>query len=199
MNRLVDKKQPSVEETLKEQQETEEENVFVEEQANNEEEQKEAEEVEETEEQKQIAELEAKVNELNQRLLRTQADYDNFRRRSREEKEAAAKYRAQSLVEELLPVLDNFERALLVETESEETKSLLQGMEMVYRQLLDALVKEGLEVIETVGQTFDPHSHQAVMQVQEEGYGANEIVEELQKGYKLKDRVIRPSMVKVNA
>ncbi|WP_017728414.1 nucleotide exchange factor GrpE [Halalkalibacterium ligniniphilum] len=196
---MVDKKQPSVEETLKEQQETEEENVFVEEQANNEEEQKEAEEVEETEEQKQIAELEAKVNELNQRLLRTQADYDNFRRRSREEKEAAAKYRAQSLVEELLPVLDNFERALLVETESEETKSLLQGMEMVYRQLLDALVKEGLEVIETVGQTFDPHSHQAVMQVQEEGYGANEIVEELQKGYKLKDRVIRPSMVKVNA
>ncbi|MCK0471605.1 nucleotide exchange factor GrpE [Halalkalibacter sp. APA_J-10(15)] len=143
--------------------------------------------------------LEAQINELNNRLLRTQADYDNFRRRSREEKEAAAKYRSQVVIESLLPVLDNFERALLVNPESDETKSLLQGMEMVYRQLQDTLNNEGVAVIETEGQTFDPHLHQAVMQVEEDGFESGQIVEELQKGYKLKDRVLRPAMVKVNA
>ncbi len=139
------------------------------------------------------------IAELNNRLLRVQADYDNLRRRSREEKEAAAKYRSQNVIEALLPVIDNFERALLVKPEAEEAKSLLQGMEMVYRQFQDAMKNEGVEVIETVGQTFDPHLHQAVMQVEEEGFESNQIVEELQKGYKLKDRVLRPSMVKVNA
>nr|WP_273841296.1 nucleotide exchange factor GrpE [Halalkalibacter alkalisediminis] len=141
----------------------------------------------------------AEIAELNNRILRIQADYDNFRRRSREEKEAAAKYRSQTVIEALLPVIDNFERALLVKPEAEEAKSLLQGMEMVYRQFQDTLKSEGVEVIETVGQMFDPHLHQAVMQVEEEGYESNQIVEELQKGYTLKDRVLRPSMVKVNA
>ncbi|MBU8905631.1 nucleotide exchange factor GrpE [Desertibacillus haloalkaliphilus] len=150
-------------------------------------------------EEKKIKELEEKVEDVTNRLLRVQADYDNFRRRSKDEKEAAAKYRAQSLVEELLPVLDNFERALGVEPEHEEAKSIQQGMEMVYRQLQDALTKEGVEVIETVGQQFDPHKHQAIMQVEDDAYKSNEVVEELQKGYQLKDRVIRPSMVKVNA
>ncbi len=152
-------------------------------------------EVEVTEEDARLAE----IAELNNRLLRVQADYDNFRRRSREEKEAAAKYRSQNVIEALLPVIDNFERALLVKPETEEAKSLLQGMEMVYRQFQDTLKSEGVEVIETVGQPFDPHLHQAVMQVEEEGFESNQIVEELQKGYKLKDRVLRPSMVKVNA
>lgn len=141
----------------------------------------------------------AEVADLNNRLLRVQADYDNFRRRSREEKEAAAKYRAQGFIEELLPALDNFERALSVKPESEEAKSLAQGLNMVYNQLQEALKKEGVTAIETVGQSFDPHLHQAVMQVEEEGFESNQVVEELQKGYKLKDRVLRPSMVKVNA
>ncbi|MEN0643084.1 nucleotide exchange factor GrpE [Alkalicoccobacillus gibsonii] len=141
----------------------------------------------------------AEVADLNNRLLRVQADYDNFRRRSREEKEAAAKYRAQGFIEELLPALDNFERALSVKPESEEAKSLAQGLNMVYNQLQEALKKEGVTAIETVGQPFDPHLHQAVMQVEEEGFESNQVVEELQKGYKLKDRVLRPSMVKVNA
>ncbi|KHF41913.1 protein GrpE [Halalkalibacter okhensis] len=152
-------------------------------------------EVEVTEEDARLAE----IAELNNRLLRVQADYDNFRRRSREEKEAAAKYRSQNVIEALLPVIDNFERALLVKPEAEEAKSLLQGMEMVYRQFQDTLKSEGVEVIETVGHSFDPHLHQAVMQVEEDGFESNQIVEELQKGYKLKDRVLRPSMVKVNA
>lgn len=150
-------------------------------------------------EQTKLAELEQQVAELNQRYLRVNADYENFRRRTREEKEAAAKYRAQSIVEELLPVLDNFERALSVSVENDEAKSLLQGMEMVYRQLQDALIKEGVAVIEAKGQKFDPHLHQAVMQEESSEHEPNEVIEELQKGYKLKDRIIRPAMVKVNA
>ncbi|WP_062050030.1 nucleotide exchange factor GrpE [Bacillus sp. JCM 19034] len=142
---------------------------------------------------------ESQIAELNNRLLRTQADYDNFRRRSREEKEAAAKYKSQSVIETILPVLDNFERALLVEPESEEAKTILQGMEMIYRQLQDTLSNEGVSAIETEGQSFDPLLHQAVMQVEEDGFESGQIVEELQKGYKLKDRVLRPAMVKVNA
>jgi molecular chaperone GrpE len=145
-----------------------------------------------------IASLEKALEEAENRYLRLRADFDNFRRRTNLEKEAAEKYRAQSLISDLLPAIDNFERALQMEPSNEQTKSLLQGMEMVYRSLLEALKKEGVEPIEAVGQPFDPHLHQAVMQANEEGVESNVVVEELQKGYKLKDRVIRPSMVKVN-
>ncbi|RAK22445.1 molecular chaperone GrpE [Anoxybacillus vitaminiphilus] len=147
---------------------------------------------------KRIAELEEKLQELENRYLRLHADFDNFRRRTRLDFEAAEKYRAQSLVTDILPALDNFERALKVKAEDDKTKSILQGMEMVYRSLMDALKKEGVEVIEAVGKPFDPHLHQAVMQVEDSSYEPNTVVEEFQKGYKLKDRVIRPSMVKVS-
>ncbi|MEC2076503.1 nucleotide exchange factor GrpE [Metabacillus fastidiosus] len=145
-----------------------------------------------------IAELEAKLDEAENRMLRVQADYDNFRRRSRLDQEAAQKYRAQSLVTEIIPALDNFGRALQIEADDEKTKSLLQGMEMIHKQLIQALQNEGVEVIESVGLPFDPNFHQAVMQVEDENFESNTVVEELQKGYKLKDRVIRPAMVKVN-
>ncbi|EMT47094.1 nucleotide exchange factor GrpE [Anoxybacillus flavithermus] len=145
-----------------------------------------------------IAQLEAKLAEAENRLLRLHADFDNYRRRVRLDMEAAEKYRAQSLVADLLPILDNFERALQVQVEDEKAKSLLQGMEMVYRALIEALKKEGVEAIESVGKPFDPHVHQAVMQVDDQNYEPNTVVEEFQKGYKLKDRVIRPAMVKVN-
>ncbi|RXI99389.1 nucleotide exchange factor GrpE [Anaerobacillus alkaliphilus] len=151
-----------------------------------------------SEEEQKIQALQGEVEELNNRLLRVQADYDNFRRRTRQEMEAAAKYRAQGLIEALIPAIDNFDRALGVKVESDDARSLLQGMEMVHRQLTDALQNEGLEVIESVGQNFDPHYHQAVMQVESEDHEPNQVVEELQKGYKLKDRVIRPAMVKVS-
>ncbi|NEU31643.1 nucleotide exchange factor GrpE [bacterium LRH843] len=179
--------------TEKETQTLEEENIEVEHT------ELETEVIEEQSEENQVDQIQEEMNELTNRLLRVQADFDNFRRRSREEKEAAAKYRSQNVIEALLPVIDNFERGLLVSAESEEAKALLQGMEIVYRQFQDTLKNEGVEVIETVGQPFDPHVHQAVMQVEEEGFESGQIVEELQKGYKLKDRVLRPSMVKVNA
>lgn len=143
-------------------------------------------------------ELEKKLAEFENRYLRLQADFDNFRRRSRIEAEANEKYRAQKLIIDILPAVDNFERALVMEVDNEQAKSLKQGMDMVYRGLLDALAKEGLQPIETVGKEFDPHLHQAVMQGNDENYGSNIVIEEFQKGYLLKDRVIRPSMVKVN-
>ena len=145
-----------------------------------------------------ISELEEKLEEAENRYLRLQADFNNFRRRSRMDLEAGAKYRAQSLVTDLLPAIDNFERALKMEAASEEAKSMQQGMEMVHRSILEALKKEGVEPIEAVGKEFDPTYHQAVMQEQDDKYDSNIVIEEFQKGYKLKDRVLRPSMVKVN-
>nr|WP_285856920.1 nucleotide exchange factor GrpE [Mesobacillus subterraneus] len=148
--------------------------------------------------QQKITELEAKLEEADNRYLRLQADFDNFRRRSRIELEASAKYRAQSIITDLLPAIDNFERAMKMEVDNEQAKSLMQGVDMVYRSLLDALKNEGVEVIEAVGKEFDPHLHQAVMQAEDENYGPNIVVEEFQRGYMLKDRIIRPAMVKVN-
>ncbi|XXM73687.1 nucleotide exchange factor GrpE [Lysinibacillus sphaericus] len=158
-----------------------------------------AEELQESgEESDELSQLQEKLDESENRYLRLRADFDNFRRRINAENEAKEKYRAQSLISELLPALDNFERALNIEVDNDQTKTLLQGMEMVHRSLIEALKKEGVEPIEAVGQEFDPHLHQAVMQTEDENYGSNIVVEEFQKGYKLKDRVIRPSMVKVN-
>ncbi|MGG3943463.1 nucleotide exchange factor GrpE [Peribacillus psychrosaccharolyticus] len=151
-----------------------------------------------SEEDSKLADLEAKYNELENRYLRLQADFDNSRRRARLDAEAAQKYRAQSLASDLLTALDNFERATKVEANNEQTKSLLSGMDMVYKGLLEALKKEGITPIETVGKEFDPHLHQAVMQVEDDSFDANVVVEEFQKGYMLKDRVLRPAMVKVN-
>jgi molecular chaperone GrpE len=143
-------------------------------------------------------ELEKKLADFENRYLRLQADFDNFRRRSRIDAEANEKYRAQKLIIDILPAVDNFERALVMEVDNDQAKSLKQGMEMVYRSLADALAKEGLLPIEAVGKEFDPHLHQAVMQGNDENYGSNIVIEEFQKGYLLKDKVIRPSMVKVN-
>lgn len=150
------------------------------------------------EQHKEIQTLQEKLEAADNRFLRLQADFDNFRRRTRLDLEASEKYRAQKLITDLLPALDNFERAMKMEADNEQTKSLLQGMEMVYRSLVEALKKEGVEPIEAVGKEFDPHMHQAVMQGEDENYGSNIVIEEFQKGYLLKDRVIRPSMVKVN-
>lgn len=145
-----------------------------------------------------LAELEAKYDELENRYLRLQADFDNSRRRARLDLEAAHKYKAQSLASELLQALDNFERATKIEADNEQTKSLLLGMDMVYKNILEALKKEGVEPIEAVGKEFNPHLHQAVMQAEDDSYGPNTVIEEFQKGYMLKDRVLRPAMVKVN-
>src|SRR5690606_16515160 len=136
--------------------------------------------------------------ETQERLLRVQAEYDNFRKRTQREKEASLKYKSQDVIEEILPVMDNFERALQVEAHDEASKNIIQGIEMIYRQPHTVLENQGVTEIKTVGEAFDPNLHQAIAQVDEEGFESGQVTETLQKGYQLKDRVIRPAMVKVN-
>ncbi|RHW38587.1 nucleotide exchange factor GrpE [Lysinibacillus yapensis] len=145
-----------------------------------------------------ISELEGKLQEEENRYLRLLADFDNIKRRFQLDREAAEKYRAQKLLTELLPVIDNFERALQVEVSSEDANALYKGIEMVYRSLIDAAKQEGLELIPAEGEAFDPNVHQAVMQESDSEKESGIVLRELQKGYKLKDRVLRPSMVSVN-
>ncbi|MGI6144677.1 MAG: nucleotide exchange factor GrpE [Clostridia bacterium] len=144
-------------------------------------------------------ELEKEIAELKDSLLRSHADFDNYRKRVQKEKEEWFQYACQGLVEKLLPVLDNFERALLSVNElNEETKNVLSGIKMIEKQFREILQKEGLEPIEAVGASFDPLIHEAVMQVPaEEGVADNQIVEEVLKGYLFKGKLLRASMVKV--
>jgi molecular chaperone GrpE len=142
--------------------------------------------------------LEKDYEALKEKMLRLSAEYDNFRKRTQREKAADLKYKAQDLATDLVPVVDNFERALQAKPDEKSVDSFYEGMQMIYRQLMQALNQAGVEEIETEGATFDPNFHQAVMQVEDEQYDSQAIVETLQKGYRLKDRVIRPAMVKVN-
>lgn len=144
------------------------------------------------------AELKAQLEAEQNKYLRLMADYDNFKRRAKKDQELAKKFRSQSLLTDLLPVLDNFERALAIETKSDESASLLKGVEMVQKSLLDAVTAEGLEEIQSVGEPFDPHFHQAVLQESSEDSEPGTVLQELQKGYSLNGRVLRPAMVKVN-
>lgn len=146
----------------------------------------------------ELSKLQAELEEQQQRVLRTQADFDNFRRRTQKEKEDLAKYASSLLITELLPVIDNFERALSTGTDNPEVSSYAKGVEMIFRQLEGVLKAEGLEEMNSVGQPFNPEFHQAIMQVESDEYEEGIVVEEVQKGYKLKDRVLRPAMVKVS-
>lgn len=148
----------------------------------------------------EAAELEAarkQAEENQERYLRVQADFDNFRRRSRQEKEDFARYASSMLVEQLLPVLDNFERAIAASRDTSDFESLLKGIDMIQRQLNQVLEQEGLKPMEAVGQPFNPEFHQAIMQVESEEHEEGIVVEELQKGYQFKEKVLRPAMVKV--
>lgn len=158
-----------------------------------------AEELTEVEQlQAELAELQEKLQQEENKYFRVLADLDNVKRRATLDKEALQKYKSQAVLTNVLPVLDNFERALKVDAETEEAKSMMDGMNMIYRSLVDALKSEGLSEIEAQDQAFDPNFHQAVMTGQEEDKDSGIVLEELQKGYMLKDRVLRPSMVKVN-
>lgn len=143
-----------------------------------------------------IAELERLAEENQNRYLRTQADFDNFRRRTLKEKEELSQYATAKLVTQLLPVLDNFERALAAE--AAQGDSFAKGVDMIYRQLHQVLEAEGLKAMTPVGEPFDPEHHQAIMTVETDEYDEGIVVESMQTGYWLKDKVIRPAMVKVS-
>jgi molecular chaperone GrpE len=150
-----------------------------------------------SEENDRISELQRQAEENHSRFLRAQADFDNFRRRTLKEKEELAQYASLKLVGQLLPVLDNFQRALQT-GEGADSASFTKGIEMIYRQLSQVLEEEGLKPMEPVGQPFDPELHQAIMQVESDEYEEGVVVEVVQPGYRLKDKVIRPAMVKVS-
>ncbi|GEP84026.1 heat shock protein GrpE [Staphylococcus piscifermentans] len=146
----------------------------------------------------EIQQLKEEVNNQEEKYLRLYAEFENYKRRIQNENQTLKTYQAQSVLTDILPTIDNIERALQIEGDDESFKSLQKGVQMVYESLLRALNENGLEEIEAVGQQFDPNFHQAVMQDNDESFESNAVTQELQKGYKLKDRVLRPSMVKVN-
>ena len=144
---------------------------------------------------KRAEKLEADLAEKDAQMLRLRADFDNFRRRSVKEREELAAVVTQGILTDMLPLLDNFERALLAE--GSDLDSFRAGVSMIYKQMQEALAKNGLEVIDTKDKKFDPNFHQAVMRVQDPEKEDDTIEQELQKGYMAKGRVIRPSMVQV--
>ena len=145
----------------------------------------------------ELEKLQAAVQEKEERALRLQADFENFRRRTAKEKEELSAVVTQGILKDMLPLLDNFERAMAAE--AKDIDSFKQGVEMIFKQFGEILVKNGLEHIEVEGQKFDPNFHQAVMRVENPDLEDETIAQELQKGYMVKGRVIRPSMVQVVA
>lgn len=136
-----------------------------------------------------------KIAELNDRLMRQMAEFDNFRKRTEKEKQQMYSIGASEVVEKLLPVVDNFERGLAAMTEEEKETSFAQGIEMIYKQLMTVLEDLGVASIEAVGVEFNPDFHNAVMQAPSEEYASGVITQELQKGYLYKEKVVRHSMV----
>ena len=138
--------------------------------------------------------LKAERDSLLDRLARAQAEFENARRRASKEQQDFRDYAAADSIRPLLPVLDSFERALLVKSEPADFRS---GVELIYKQLQDALAKVGVKAIPAKGEPFDPHVHEAIEMVETTDAADHEVIEELQRGYKIKDRLLRPAMVKV--
>ena len=138
--------------------------------------------------------LKAERDELKELLLRRQAEFDNFRKRNEKERSEHVQYAGMEIVREILPILDDFDRARKVEGGSPE---YTKGVEMIYSRMVETLKKQGLEPIETAGQRFDPHLHQAVERVETKDSPDGTILSEFQRGYNFKSKLLRPSMVKV--
>lgn len=139
----------------------------------------------------------AQIEDLQDRLKRQMAEFDNFRKRTEKEKSSMYEIGAKDIIEKILPVVDNFERGLATVPEEEKGSPFAEGMEKIYKQFLKTLEDAGVEAIEAVGQPFDPNLHNAVMHIDDDQYGENEVCQELQKGYKYRGSVVRYSMVQV--
>lgn len=137
------------------------------------------------------------IADLTDRLQRSMAEFDNFRKRNEREKAGMFDLGAKSIAERILPVVDNFERALAAAPSEGDSKAFADGIQMIYSQMINTLDGLGIKAIDCVGKPFDPNFHNAILHVEDESFGDNEIVEELLKGYMYKDTVLRHSMVKV--
>ncbi len=141
--------------------------------------------------------MQAKIDELEDRVKRQMAEFENFRKRTEKEKTLMFETGAKSVVEKILPVVDNFERGLATIPEDDENSAFANGMKMIYKQMMDELDKLGVKPIEAVGCEFDPNFHNAVMQVESEEYESGVVAQELLKGYMYRETVVRHSMVAV--
>lgn len=144
---------------------------------------------------KNLKEAQAQINELEDRLLRLTAEYDNFRKRSQREKEEARRFANQHLLEKQLPILDNFEMALTAAKDADPV--IRDGVQMIYDQFLSVLKDAGVEEIDAVGETFDPNLHEAISQQETTEVEKGAVVQQVQRGYKLNDRLVRPARVVV--
>ncbi len=140
---------------------------------------------------------EEKIAELNDRVMRQMAEFDNYRKRTEKEKSQMFEIGAKDIIEKVLPVVDNFERGLSALSDEEKESAFAQGIEKIYKQLTQVLTDAGVEPIEAVGKEFNPDFHNAVMHAEDENLGENIVAEEFQKGYTYKGSVVRHSMVKV--
>ena len=153
--------------------------------------------VEDINEESEVEKLSKEIDKLKNDYARAYADTENLRKRLTAEAEQTRKYRIQSFAKEVLPVIDNLERALATEVH-ESDESFKKGIEMTYNQLLTALKNEGVEEIDCLNKPFDPNLEQAILMEKKEDVEAGTVIEVLQKGYVLKDRILRPAMVKVS-
>ena len=144
-----------------------------------------------------ISKLKDEIDKINNQYIRLAADFDNYRKRQMQEREALLKYGAEDTLKKLIETLDTIDRAVASTEKLEDVKAVKDSYNIVFKQLFDALNKIGLEVIETKDATFDPNLHEAVMQTPTSEYPEHAIIAELQKGYKLGDRVLRPALVNV--
>jgi molecular chaperone GrpE len=142
-----------------------------------------------------VEELRREKDSLQDRLLRTAAEFDNYRKRVDRERRDLADYMKADVLAEILPIVDNFERAL--QAPSSDADSLRKGVELIYKQMVDFLRKRGVTPIEALGADFDPNFHQAVIHETSPAHREGEVIEELQRGYMLGDKLLRPAMVKV--
>ena len=160
-------------------------------------EQEETEENDEVSLEDELVSMKEQVEESENKYLKLYAEFENFKRRNRQEAELNSKYKDQKFAENLLPVIDNLERALAIDGTDESFTALNKGVEMVYKNLVETLEKHDIKAIDALNQPFDPNFHQAVM-TEATDAESDIVIEEFQKGYILKDRVIRPTMVKVS-
>ena len=142
-------------------------------------------------------ELQEKYDKLNQQYIRLAADFDNYRKRQEQEREALLKYGAENALKKMIEVLDNFERGEKALEKVDDCQQVKDSFNLLHKQVMDTLTKLGLETIETEGQEFDPNFHEAVMQTPTSEHPENTIINELQKGYKMGDKVLRASLVNV--
>ena len=152
---------------------------------------------EEQEEKTSDNELQEKYDKLNQQYIRLAADFDNYRKRQEQEREALLKYGAENALKKMIEVLDNFERGEKALEKVDDCQQVKDSFNLLHKQVMDTLTKLGLETIETVGKEFDPNFHEAVMQTPTSEHPENTIINELQKGYKMGDKVLRASLVNV--